>query len=155
MPAEGEAASAGEERRHRREVEEGGHGARRLAAEVGVGARLEEGPHDVLPLPEHRGADRGLPAVVDAGVVGAPLEEQPDDRLLRVVGGEDQQGVAGVVREVDGEAAVEPTGELRRAPLAGVVEGGAEEGELVVGECGVHPGNATASPRRGEHGCAR
>ena len=56
--------------------------------------------HGVGRLPEDRGGQRRLPAVVGPRVVGAAVEQGGDRVRVAVVGGQDQQGVALVVGEV-------------------------------------------------------
>ena len=111
-----------EELAHGGQLEERGRRPRARTARIGVGARGQQ-PGDALGrLPEDRGGQRRLAAVVGARVVGAAVQQRGDGVRVPVVGGQDQQRVALVVGEVDRHAGVDVRDEVVGAAAAGEVE---------------------------------
>jgi len=119
---------------HLRELEERGDGDGVRVAQLGVAPSIEQVADDLRRAAEHRRGEGGLPPVVDAGRVGAALEQGPDELGVLVVGGEDEQRVALAVRQVHRQPAVEQAEHRCRLALSDEVEHGGEEVQLCRGQ---------------------
>ena len=132
-----------EQREHVVELEEPGEVQRALRAARGVGAGVQQ-QLDAARLPAEGGrAEGGLAAVVLPLGVRAALQQGGHGVRVLVVGGQDQQGVAGRVGQVHRQAGVDQRGELAGLALAGEVERVVQEVQLRPGQL-AHPSDATS-----------
>ena len=92
------------------------------ATRMRVGASLEEHRHDRRRLAKGGGRQCRLSTVVDTSRVAATLEQGGDCARVVVVRREDQQAVALVVRQVDGQPCIDLCSEAGRVTVPSEVE---------------------------------
>ena len=96
---------------------------RRTCTGIRSGTGLEQGPNAGDALPKDGGGQGGLTAVVDTFGVGAGVEESMHGAWVVVIGGEDEQCVAGGSGQVRRHPGAQHVNEVIRSAVSGKIEG--------------------------------